>query len=69
MVNIPLTFIPMTMRSWQTSACSVVIGRHSPLVAAPPRYDSAFIFRQHHFNFVNHPDKQVKLQNNLLPLI
>jgi hypothetical protein len=69
MVNIPLTFIPLTMRSWQTSACSAVIVRHSFLIAAPPHYDSAFIFRQHRFNVVKHPDKQVKLQNNLLPLI
>jgi hypothetical protein len=38
MANIPLTLIPLNMRSWQTSGWSVVIALRSPLVAAPPRH-------------------------------
>ena len=40
---IPLTLIPLTRRSGQTSGCSGLGVRRSPLVAAPPRYGSSRI--------------------------
>src|ERR1035441_4635326 len=41
--NIPLTFIPLPIRSALASNCSGLILLGSPLVAAPPRYVSALI--------------------------
>jgi hypothetical protein len=38
MANIALTLIPLTMRSWQTSACSGLILWRGTLVVATPRY-------------------------------
>jgi hypothetical protein len=45
MAKIPLSLIPQTKRSWQTSGCHGLIVLRSPLVAVPPRYGSAFSFQ------------------------
>ena len=48
MLAIPLTLIPLTKRSWQTSECFGLSVRCSPLVAAPPRY--ALALKKNVFN-------------------